>query len=474
MLLKRQFSLVALVVELETLGRTALVRLALEATEYGEARVLWSTALEAQQIGLTPRITGGQPDAGVDGIVLPDEVSRAIGGALLSEGYDGPLWLHLIKPYGVLGALPWERLLVNCGHAILRLPDALAEAAVETPETLNVILCASRPRSEENFNIPACLALMAEKIVRSVSGREARVYVFADLECTQEITQRLNTVGLIDSHVIVIDPERSRDYKLVRSVQPASRVSTATSPWLQWMTKSMGGRSVDVVHFVCHGYMADHGGSLAFAESPVLNDDPQWCGFVGGSELSRFLIDLGAWSVAFTAPRHNYSPLGLRSLADELAQVRPGPVMHHESADDPDFKQLGDAYRLMYSNERISPEPAPAIALCCQPALVAGMRRARASITLSRAAFGKVGTDAEVSAISMDAAVDGAAKPVLDIPAWMASAHRFVEQKEYEIRRTRKTNQSYTTRSQQDLEGAARGVDEIKLTLERLMKKGVL
>ena len=298
--------------------------------------------------------------------------------------------------------------------------------------------------------------------------------MFADLECTQEITQRLNTVGLIDSHVIVIDPERSRDYKLVRSVQPASRVSTATSPWLQWMTKSMGGRSVDVVHFVCHGYMADHGGSLAFAESPVLNDDPQWCGFVGGSELSRFLIDLGAWSVAFTAPRHNYSPLGLRSLADELAQVRPGPVMHHESADDPDFKQLGDAYRLMYSNERISPEPAPAIALCCQPALVAGMRRARASITLSRAAFGKVGTDAEVSAISMDAAVDGAAKPVLDIPAWMASAHRFVEQKEYEIRRTRKTNQSYTTRSQQDLEGAARGVDEIKLTLERLMKKGVL
>ena len=60
------------------------------------------------------------------------------------------------------------------------------------------------------------------------------------------------------------------------------------------------------------------------------------------------------------------------------------------------------------------------------------------------------------------------------IPAWMASAHRFVEQKEYEIRRTQKTNQPYTARSRQDLEGVARGVDEIKLTLERLTRKGVL
>ena len=456
MLLKRQFSLVALVVELETRGRTATVRLTLEATVDGEARALWSTSLEAEQIGLTPRITGGQPNAGVAGIVLPDEVSRAIGSALLEHGYGGPLWLHLVKPYGVLGALPWERLLVNCGHAILRLPDALAEAAVETPETLNVILCASRPRSEEHFNIPACLAVMAEKIVRAVSGREVRVYVFADLECTKEITQRLDAVGLIGSHVIVLDPEGSRDYKLQRSDRGASRAAMAGSPWLQWMAKSMDGRSVDVVHFVCHGFMADHSGSLAFAESPVLNADPQWCRFVGGDELSCFLIGLGAWSVAFTAPQHNYSPLGLRALADEFAQVRPGPVMHHESADDPGFEQLAAAYRLMYSNERISPGPAPAIALCCQPALVAGVRRARAAPTRTRGA----GSPAAASAP--------------DIPAWMASAHRFDEQKEYEIRRTQKTNQAYTTRSQRDLEGVARGVDEIKVTLERLTKKGVL
>lgn len=455
MLLKRQFSLVALVVELETRGRTATVRLTLEATTDGQAHALWCTSLDAEQIGLTPRITGGQSDAGVTGIVLPDDVSQAIRSALLDQGYDGPLWLHLVKPYGVLGALPWERLLANCGHAVLRLPDAIAEAAVETPETLNVILCASRPRSEEHFNIPACLAVMAEKIVRAVAGRDVRVYVFADLECTKEITQRLNAVGLMGSHVVVFDPQSSRDYKMQRSDQGASRAAMAASPWLQWMAKSMDGRSVDVVHFLCHGYMADRSGSLAFAESPVLNADPQWCRFVGGEELSRFLIGLGAWSVAFTSPEHNYSALGLRALADEFAQVRPGPVMHHESADDPGFEQLAAAYRLMYSNERISPAPMPAIALCCQPALVAGVRRAPATPARTRGA----GIEA--------------AAPVADISAWMASAHRFIEQKEYEIRRTQKTNQAYSARSGRSLEGVARGVDEIKLTLERLTKKGV-
>ena len=456
MLLKRQFSLVALVVELETRGRSAMVGLTLEATEEGQANALWSATFEAEQIGLTPRITGGQPDAGVSGIALPDGVARAIGGALHEQGYEGALWLHLVKPYGVLGALPWERLLADCGHAVLRLPDALAQAAVETPETLNVILCASRPRSEEHFSIPACLAVMAEKIVGAVTGRDVRVYIFADLECTQEITRRLNAAGLMDSHVVVFDPQSSRDYKMPRGARGDARTAMAASPWLQWMAKSMDGRSVDVVHFLCHGYMADRSGSLAFAESPVLNDDPQWCRFVGGDELSRFLIGLGAWSVAFTAPQHNYSPLGLRALADEFAQVRPGPVLHHEIADDPDFEQLVAAYRLIYSNERISPAPMPAIALCCQPAMVAGMRQARATPTRSRG----VGS--------------GAGAPVADIPAWMASAHRFVEQKEYEIRRSQKTNQPFAARSQQDLEGVARGVDEIKLTLERLTQKGVL
>ncbi len=456
MLLKRQFSLVALVVELETRGRSAMVGLTLEATEEGQANALWSATFEAEQIGLTPRITGGQPDAGVSGIALPDGVARAIGGALHEQGYEGALWLHLVKPYGVLGALPWERLLADCGHAVLRLPDALAQAAVETPETLNVILCASRPRSEEHFSIPACLAVMAEKIVGAVTGRDVRVYIFADLECTQEITRRLNAAGLMDSHVVVFDPQSSRDYKMPRGARGDARTAMAASPWLQWMAKSMDGRSVDVVHFLCHGYMAERSGSLAFAESPVLNDDPQWCRFVGGDELSRFLIGLGAWSVAFTAPQHNYSPLGLRALADEFAQVRPGPVLHHEIADDPDFEQLVAAYRLIYSNERISPAPMPAIALCCQPAMVAGMRQARATPTRSRG----VGS--------------GAGAPVADIPAWMASAHRFVEQKEYEIRRSQKTNQPFAARSQQDLEGVARGVDEIKLTLERLTQKGVL
>lgn len=458
--LKRQFGLVALVVELQTRGHAATVRLTLEATEDGQAHPLWYADLATEQIGLLPRIMGGQPDAQVASIALPDEVPRTIGDALRGQGYDGPLWLHLVKPYGVLGALPWERLLQDCGHVVLRLPDALAEAAVEAPNTLNVILCASRPRSEQHFNIPASLAAMAERIVRAVPNRDVQVHVFADLECMRELNHRLNAAGLMGSHVTVVDPEGSHDYDVQHADGGHARLAQAGSPWLQWMTQAMGGRSVDVVHFVCHGYMADRSGSLAFAESPVLNADPRWCKFVGGDELNRFLIRLGAWSVAFSAPLHNYSPLGLRALADEFAQVRPGPVLHHEMAEDPEFEQLVAAYRVMYSNERALPATMPAIALCYQPALLAGEPPVRAvparMPTRSRG----------VSSV--------ATSPAADIPAWLASAHRFVEQKEYEIQRTRKTDQPYTMRSRQDLEGVARGVDEIKQTLKRLARKGML
>jgi hypothetical protein len=143
-------------------------------------------------------------------------------------------------------------------------------------------------------------------------------------------------------------------------------------------------------------------------------------------------------------------------LADEFAQLRPGPVMHHASAEDPEFRELAAAYRLLYSNERITPDPAPSIALCCQPAIVAGLRRGP-SIQIRD-------LDPREDVITADG----------DIPAWLASAHRFVEQKEYEIRRTEKTNSLYTARSRQDLEGVVRGVDEIKLTLERLTAKGLL
>ena len=451
MVLKREYNLVALKVTLQTKGEAARVRIELEVTEEHVPHTVWEQTVPADALGLSPSRGEERPDAGVEHFRLPDGITDEIERQLRFVRYDGPLWLHLVKPYGVLAAIPWERLLAPIGNPVLRLPDALADPPAELPRTLDVILCASRPLSEEAFSIPAYVAAMAEHIVRAVIGRRVRLNIFTDFECTRELESRLQATGLLNGQVILWNPHDSESYKAARRAQQKGRPPAVTSPWLLWMLEAMRGKSVDVVHFLCHGYLAENSGALAFAESPTRNDDPEWYRFVGGGELGRFLLHLGAWSIAFSSPERNYSEMGLRLLADEFAQVRPGPVLYHECREDPAFVQLAAAYRLLYSHDPGPPIPMPAIALCCQPSLMAVRPEPQQEATAGAEEF-----------------------IIEELPAWLASAHRFVEQKEFEIARITRASPRLSARSVENIEGVSRGVDEIRQTLDRLVKKGLL
>jgi hypothetical protein len=96
------------------------------------------------------------------------------------------------------------------------------------------------------------------------------------------------------------------------------------------------------------------------------------------------------------------------------------------------------------------------VAVCGQPALIAnrGLARAAASGTARGGA-------------ALEAAVP-------ELPAWLASAHRFVEQKEFEIEKIKRHTARPTSRQAESVEGMSLGVDEIRQTLDRLVKKGML
>ena len=60
---------------------------------------------------------------------LPEALLRELGDAVRAgERENRPLWLELVRPYGHLGVVPWEQLLVpHLPVPVLRLPEFAVE-----------------------------------------------------------------------------------------------------------------------------------------------------------------------------------------------------------------------------------------------------------------------------------------------------------------------------------------------------------
>lgn len=452
MLLKKEHNLVALKVTLRTRGDEATIDLALEITEHHDPITAWSAEFDAAQFGVSPR--PGVSGTTLSEFGLPDGVADVIDGQLDDIGYDGPLWLHLVKPYGVLGALPWESWLKGLSRPLLRIPDALAPPPDEGTPTLDVVLCASSPAGKAEFSVPECVVSMAAAIFRGVADREVRLHVFTDRDCVRQIKAGISSAGLPAQQIAVLNPEQAQSES--RSGRGTGATAIA-NPWLRWMLDAMHGRPVDMVHFLCHGYATDGSGSLAFARSPTANGSLDWGRFIGGGELGRFLLGIGAWSLGFSSPPSNASEFGLRLLADEFAQVRPGPVFHHHLPLDVGLEALQATYRLLYARERAMPPSMPSVSLCCQPALLGGPQPA-----------------AMVKSMRAPLLLGEAVKVHGEPPSWLASTQRLLEEKAFEVSRSEMDSLRLGTSTDASMEGVKRGLGEIEEALSRLGRKGLL
>ena len=106
------------------------------------------------------------------------------------------------------------------------------------------------------------------------------------------------------------------------------------------MRDALAGRSIDLGHLIAHGYLSGESAALSVAESPLENLDRKLPRFIGPNELGAFLAQTGAWGCALTSPLHNYSEMAHRLLVTPLANLRPGPILHHEMRLDPDLSCL--------------------------------------------------------------------------------------------------------------------------------------
>lgn len=416
----------------------------------GSPEVVDGWKLDSHDLGMPTRLTPEwQPTRQLPWWMV-DALSRAIDRIDLAAGI--PLWLHLVKPYGFLGAVDWEAALIFwLGRPVLRLPDFL-ERPRENRDVLDVALVCSEPVSEPRLNSAEVLETIARAALNGSPRPRTTVHIFCDETHVSAIRARCAD----DPRIVVHDPEGARVHGVQqRGGVDGSELRELQSPWLLWMRDSMKGRALDAVHFVCHGFVADQKPAIALAESPLSNRDRRDARYVGVGELATFLTQTGAWSAIFSSPEHNFSEAGLRLLADTLAQTRPGPVLFQRMSPDSGLG-LEELYRFLYAPEasrvpkqnvwRNVPWQTDWFAYC-QPAIVEAQKTkaaerpwpAGSALDLNAALFTH-NLAAERPLLRLRTR-RGAAPPAVpipppDLPSWVSAAQRYVEQATQQLRRS--------------------------------------
>jgi hypothetical protein len=354
---------------------------------------------------------------------------------------DRPLWIHLVKPYGQLRLVPWERLLGNALNVpILMLPDFIFPPPREAMTVLDVVLCGSAPLGHEESSVINAVQQAVDRILSAVA-RRVRIHVFVDNEIASQLSaywksQDWNNKGLPDKKVTLYNNNAAAPYVAEDlGSRQLYQSGTLRSPWLLWMRNALAGRGVDVVHFVCHGYLSRERGAMLFAQSPLERTHRYLAGPVGAVELQTFLTQVGAWSTVFTSLMDNYSEPGLRALADEIAQTRPGPMMMHMLREDASAAALAEGYRFLYSPEPHEPPRSTALFIYCQPYLTSDVMEWQRGV----AAPGASRVPLEIftrNTLQHRTAIRSLARSPLsnfiegkeDVSAWVASTERFAEQ----------------------------------------------
>ncbi|WP_027346550.1 hypothetical protein [Hamadaea tsunoensis] len=340
---------------------------------------------------------------------IPEQLAERLRATVDGERLDR-LWLEFPPPNGLLPLLPWENQIGQAlGVPVLRLPYFSLRPLA--PHMLTVVLCASAPAAKGSVGISELLPYLAYAYRRL--DRPVQVHIFTDRAAYDEINRYGDAGG-----VILHDPREAAEYPPAERLRAIDDGSVRLSPWLAWIRDALGGQAADVVHFAGHGYLSAGRGAVAFAESPVVNTDTTWARFVGIEQLSAFLSQVGAWSVALTAVPENYSATGLTALADSLAQLRAGYVIRHDlqaaSAD-----EILEALAFLYDR---APAPrTPNVAYWVHPQLAQERPGAR-----PRGDWDLLMN--EDSATTIFAPGTRAAIDAPSTPSWIASSARVLEQ----------------------------------------------
>lgn len=346
---------------------------------------------------------------------LPDQVVDALDPAVERLGYalvrpQNGVWLELASPRGYLHLVPWERLLAPLKRPVLRFPNHALRPQAPS-DTLEIALCASAPMAKSSFAVVEEARLLA-RFWAFRSQHRVKIHLFTDLRAYHEAATGNWDLGDVQLH----NPREAERYAAPKRTRHLTDSKEIVNPWLLWIRDSLRGASLDVVHFLAHGYLADARGAIALASTPVFNYDPGLSRFVGSVETTALLSQVGAWCLVLSGPPDNYSGPGLRELGDAVATARPGIVLVDEIGLDHGGDQFAAAVEMVFGGLADISAPMRAITCWTHPRGIGYPAMSRQDLQLT-----EDGRSSLIEAATQEVLTRG------DAPAWVAAGTRYLE-----------------------------------------------
>lgn len=261
----------------------------------------------------------------------------------LENGTPNLLWLDLCRPYGILGALDWEKQIGTAlGRPLLRLPDSPI-SPTQRPYVLEcaVIVDACAPVD------PTALLSMIETICLGIIEQSSRelthVHVFAAAPAF-ECLRILGNNPKITLHEPSLAPTRDEAVKQDLSIPGMPMASIA---WVNWIIQGLNGSTLDVVYLVGRSRWNESGAELVLSSSPSSRDMQVYNHTLELDELNLQLNRAGSWATVFvpSAPEHAQA---MANVADTFAQRQTGAVMYHRLNDRDGYRQ---ACKLLFDQQ---------------------------------------------------------------------------------------------------------------------------
>jgi hypothetical protein len=298
---------------------------------------------------------------------LPLQIVDGVRAALaeMNIAAQQPLWLDLMRPYGYLGILPWEQTLsVALDRAVLRLPDFLLPPR-ETTDVLVAALLFDPPLETPAEKAVAQAKQMAETILKNSLRLQTNVHIFPSSGWAERLR------GETFSDGIRLHDPAGADTTGKSARENNAPAFSSLSPWINWISRAVEGRSIDVVHFVCACETRGPSAALTLSSSPSPEERIVILAPADIHDLGAMLTRLGAWAAMFSPPADKTRAPVMAFLADGFSHSRPGPALYHPFATPEDVAAVGEAYRFVFAT---SSGQAPRLKngfLYCYPSAVA-------------------------------------------------------------------------------------------------------